>query len=105
MDLRERWGLNVAQAALTLKAPTMHLLRSALMSLARRCRANGMFQAPRLEGTWATDTVGMRCNSMHGERCCQVCANKMFFAEAHPVPGKSDCHETLDNFGKDGEKM
>jgi hypothetical protein len=38
---------------------------------------------------------------MHGERHCQVYANKMFFAEAHPVPRKSDCHDTLDNFVND----
>ena len=101
MKLSERWGLSVAQAALTLKATTRHLLRSALMPLARRCRADRMFQAPRLEGTWATDTVDVRCNSVHGERCCPVCANKMFFAEAHPMPKKSDCHETLDNFVND----
>jgi hypothetical protein len=101
VDLSERWGLSVAQAALTLKATTRHLLRSALMPLARRYRADRMFQVPRLEGTWATDTVDMRCNSMHGKRCCQVCANKMFFAEACPVPRKSDCHETLDNFVND----
>jgi hypothetical protein len=68
VDLSERWGLSVAQAALTLKATTRHLLRSALMLLARRCRADRMFQVPRLEGTWATDTVDMRCNSMPGER-------------------------------------
>jgi hypothetical protein len=101
VDLSERWGLSVAQAALTLKATTRHLLRSALMPLARRYRADRMFQVPRLEGTWATDTMDMRCNSIHGERYCQVYANKMFFAEAYPVPKKSDCHETLDSFVND----
>jgi hypothetical protein len=30
-DLSERWGLSIAQAAMTLKATTRHLLRSALM--------------------------------------------------------------------------
>ncbi len=101
IDLSERWGLSVAQAALTLKATTRHLLRSALMPLARRHRANRMFQAPRLEGTWATDTMDMRCNSTHGERCCQVYANRMFFAKAYPIPKKSDCHETLNSFVND----
>jgi hypothetical protein len=101
VDLSERWGLSVAQAALTLKATTRHLLRSALMPLARRYRADRMFQVPRLEGTWATDAMYMRCNSAHGERHCQIHANKMFFAEACPMPKKSDCHETLDNFVND----
>ncbi len=100
-ELSERWGLSIAQAALTLKATTRHLIRSALMPLARRYRADRMFQVNRLEGTWATDTMDMRCTSIHGERYCQVYANKEFFAEAYPIPKKSDCHETMDKFVND----
>jgi hypothetical protein len=100
-DLSERWGLSIAQAELTLKATTRQLLRSALMPLARRYRADRMFQANRLEGTWATDTMDMRSTSIHGERYCQVYANKDFFAEAYPITRKSDCHSTVDNFVND----
>ena len=39
-DLSERWGLSLAQAALTLKASTQRLTRSALMPLARQYRAD-----------------------------------------------------------------
>jgi hypothetical protein len=35
-ELSERWGLSIAQAALTLKSTTRRLVRSALMPLARR---------------------------------------------------------------------
>jgi hypothetical protein len=97
-DLSERWGLSVAQAALTLKATTRHLLRSAIMPLARRYRADRMFEPNRLQGTWATDTMDMRCSSIHNERYCQVFANKDFFAAAYPIPTKSACHEALDDF-------
>ena len=66
-DLSKRWGLSVAQAALTLKATTRKLFRSALMPLARRYRVDRMFQPNRLQGTFATDTMDMRCKSIHGE--------------------------------------
>jgi hypothetical protein len=79
-DLSEGWGLSVAQAALTLKATTRRLTRSALMPLARRHRTDRMFSVNRLEGTFATDTVDMRYESVHGEKFCQVFANKDFFA-------------------------
>ena len=32
-------------------------------------------------------------------------ANKMFFAEAYPIPRKSDCHQTLDSFVNDNGAM
>jgi hypothetical protein len=96
--LSERWGLSVAQAALTLRATTRRLIRSALMPLARRYRTDRMFSVNRLEGTFATDTMDMRCKSIHGEKFCQVFANKEFFAAAYPIERKADAHEPLDLF-------
>jgi hypothetical protein len=83
-ELNERWGLSIAQAALTLKGTTRRLVRSALMPLARRCQVDRVFEPNRLSGTFTTDTMDMRCNSTHGERCCQAFANKEFFAAAYP---------------------
>jgi hypothetical protein len=100
-DLSERWGLSVAQAALTLKATTRCLLRSALMPLARRHRADRMFKANRLQGTWATDAMDMRCTSVHNEKNCQVFSNNDFFAAACPIEKKGDCHQALDDFVQD----
>ena len=100
-DLSERWGLSVAQAALTLKATTRRLIRSALMPLARRYRVDRMFQPNRLQGTFATDTMDMRCKSIHSERYCQVFANKEFFAAAYPIEKKSDAADPVDLFVKD----
>ncbi len=96
--LSERWGLSAAQAALTLRATTRRLMRSALMPLARRHRTDRMFDVNRLEGTFATDAMDMRCKSMHGEKFCQVFANKEFFAAACPIERKADAHEPLDLF-------
>jgi hypothetical protein len=103
--LSERWNLSYAQAALTLRATTRNMLRSALMPLARRYRADRMFQRPRLQGIWATDTMDLRCTSVHGERYCQVFANTDFFAAAYPIVRKADCHEGLDAFFNDFGEM
>jgi hypothetical protein len=100
-ELSERWGLSVAQAALTLKSTTRRLIRSALMPLARRYRVDRMFEPNRLAGTFATDTMDMRCNSIHGERYCQVFANKEFFAAAYPIEKKGDAYEPIDWFVQD----
>ena len=56
-DLSKRWGLSLAQAALTLKATTQRLTRSALMPLARRYRADRMFDVRQIHGTMSTDTM------------------------------------------------
>ena len=42
-SLSDRWGISVAQAALTLKATTQKYVRSALLPLARRYRVDRMF--------------------------------------------------------------
>ena len=100
-ELSERWGLSLAQAKLTLKATTRYLIRSALMPLARRYRADRMFHLNRLGGTFATDTMHMKCASIHGEQYCQIFANKNFFAAAYPITSKSQAHEPLDTFVRD----
>ena len=99
--LSERWGLSIPQAKLTLKATTRNLIRSAIMPLARRYRADRMFQPRRIEGTFATDTMNMRCKSIHGDQYCQVFANKEFFAVAYPIVSKSQAHEPLNAFVRD----
>jgi hypothetical protein len=57
-----------------------------------------MFEVKRLQGTFATDTMDMRCKSIHGERYSQVFANKDFFAAAYPIQRKGDAHEPVDLF-------
>ena len=60
-----------------------------------------MFQPNRLQGTFATNTMDMRCKSIHGEQYCQVFANKEFFAAAYPIETKSDAHDPIDMFVND----
>ena len=96
--LSERWGLSIPQARMTLLATTRNLKRSALMPLARRYRADRMFLPHRIEGVFATDTMHMACPSIHGDKYCQIFANKEFFAAAYPISKKSNVHEPLDHF-------
>jgi hypothetical protein len=71
------------------------------MPLARRYRVDRMFEPNRLQGTFATDTMDLRCRSIHGERYCQVFANKEFFAVAYPIEKKADAHGPIDHFVRD----
>ena len=74
---------------------------SEIMSLARRYRADRMFDAHRIHGTMSTNTMDARCQSIHDERYCQVFGNKQFFVVAYPIKKESDCHLVLDNFVKE----
>ena len=97
-DLSERWQLSIAQAKLTLGATTQRLSRSAVMPIARRYRVDRMFGVRRLRCNISTDTMDARCESMHGNRYCQVFGNKEFFCAAYPIAKKSDCGLALDKF-------
>ena len=47
-DLSERWFIGLKQATQTIKSTSQWLLRSAILPLARRYRANRMYKRPRL---------------------------------------------------------
>ena len=100
-DLSERWGLSISQAALTLKATTQKLTRSAIMPLERRYRADWMFNVRRIHGKMSTNTMDARCQSIHDGKYCQVFGNKRLFVEAYQIKKKSDCHLGLVKFVKE----
>ena len=90
--LSERWGLIISQVALTLKATTQKMTRSSIVTLARRYRADGMFDVHSIHGTMSTNTMDDRCQSIHNEKYCQVFGNKQLFVEAYLIKKKSDYH-------------
>jgi len=49
-DLSERWSIGLGQARETLKRTTQRIVRSAVMPLARRYRADRIFEKRRLRG-------------------------------------------------------
>jgi len=62
-DLSERWLIGLGQARKTLKRTMQRIVRSAVMLLARRYRADRIFEKRRLRGKSFTDTLDGRVTS------------------------------------------
>ena len=100
-DLAERWGISLSKATQTLKVTTQRILRSALMPLARRYRADRMFERPRIRGTMYSDTYNGKHKSLDGNRYAQVFANESFFIAAYPMETKNMAGDALKQFISD----
>ena len=66
--LSERWSIRLGQARETLKRTTQRIVRSAVMPLAKRYRADRIFEKRQLRGEWFTDTLDGRVTSKDGNR-------------------------------------
>jgi hypothetical protein len=100
-DLSERWCISLRQAAETLKRTTQRLIRSAILPLGRRYRADRMFFRPQLKGDWFTDTMDGRVKSKDGNRYAQVFANKNYFPAVYPMDTKKKAGDALKEFCKE----
>jgi hypothetical protein len=89
-------GLDTARQ--TLKRTTQRFLRSALLPLSRRYKADRMYRVPRLQGEWYTDTVEGRCKSRDGNKYGQIFANEAYFAVFYPMDSKSKAGDALHTF-------
>ena len=94
-DLSERWNISIQQATATLKKTTQRFIRSAVLPLSRRYRADRMFKRKTLDGKWATDTMDGRCKSLDGNRYAQVFTNDKFFSKIYPMDSKSKAGDAL----------
>ena len=65
-DISERWFIGLQHAANTIKATTERLLRSRILPLARRYRAERMYERPRFRGVIYTDTLNRRVTLLDG---------------------------------------
>ena len=65
-DLSERWFIGLKQAEKTIRAMRQRLLRSAILPLVRRYRADRMYERPRFSGTIYTDTMHGHYKSLDG---------------------------------------
>ncbi len=97
-DLSERWQIGLEASKATLKRTTQRVIRSAVMPLARRYRADRMFERKRLGGKWASDTMDGRVKSLDGNQYAQVFTNGGFFAEVYPMASKKDAGIALRTF-------
>ena len=84
----------------TLLATTQNGVRSAILPLSRRYRADRMYNTKRLRGKFATDTFYPTAKSLYGNKCCQIYSHKNGFAACYPIASadSSNIGETLDNF-------
>jgi hypothetical protein len=99
--LSDKWMIGLEQAKLTLKSTTQRYLRSALLPLSRRYKADRIFHHPRLQGEWFTDTVFSPVKSKDGNSCGQIFANGSYFATFYPMDSKSKAGDALRVFCKE----
>ena len=81
-----------------LKATIQRILRSAIMPISRKYRADRMFEWPRIKGRIFTNTLAGRYKSLDGNRYAQVFSNYYFFADAYPMEKKSLAGQGLGEF-------
>ena len=97
-SLAERWLIGLETAKQTLEKTTQRLVRSALLPLSRRYKADRIFQLPRLQGTWFTDTIDARVKSKDGNLHAQIFANESYFATIYPMDKKGKAGDALRTF-------
>ena len=94
-DLSERWFIGLKQATQTIKSTSQRLLRSAILPLARRYRADRMYERPRLRGVVYTDTMHGHFKSLDGNKYAQIFATEDYFAAAYPMESKALAGDAL----------
>ena len=97
-DLSERWYIGLAQAIETIKATTQNCIRSAILPLSCRYRADRILEKPLLRGDFYMDSMDGRCKSLNDNQYAQVMANKDFFAVAYPMTNKLGAGDALHQF-------
>ena len=97
-DLSERWLISLRQAKETLKHTTQRIVRSATMPLARRYRADHMYEKQQLRGEWFPDTLDGRVTSKDGNSYGQVFANRGYLATIYPMDTKGKAGDALRTF-------
>ena len=97
-DLSEQWFIGLKQLEKTIRAMMQRLLRSAILPLVRRYRADRMYERPRFRGVVYTDTMHGHFKSLDGNRYAQVFATEDFFAAVYLMESKSMAGDALKEF-------
>ena len=100
-SISERWFIGIDNAAQTYKVTTQKGVRSAILPLSRRYRADRHFNRPTLKGKWYTDYMFGRTKSLDGNIGAQVFANREYFCTAYPTDSKKFCGKALQTFCKE----
>ena len=97
-DLSERWLISFSQATATLKSTTQKIVRSTVLTLGKRYKADRLYHLPRLPGYLYTNTLHDRTKSKAGNKYGQVFANKAYFAAIYPMDTEKKFGEALRAF-------
>ena len=84
-DLAERWLIGLNQARATMHATTQRGLRSAILPLSRRYRADKILNIRRLDDRFSTDTFFADTCSKGQNKCAQVFSTKAGFTAIYPL--------------------
>ena len=83
--LAEKFGISIPRAQKTLRVTTQRGVRSAILPISRRYRADRMFSVKRLNGKFATDTAYGKIKSLRGNVGSQVFSHKCGFKVCYPL--------------------
>ena len=97
-DLSERWFIGLKKAKDTIQKTTQRIQRSALLPLARRYRADRMYERPRIRGIVYTDTMDGQHKSLDGNKYAQIFATDFHFSAVYPMESKGMAGEALKQF-------
>ena len=101
--IAERFGIGPIRAQRTLRVTTQRGVRSAILPISRRYRADRVFGVKRLNGKFATDTAYGKLRSLRSNIGCQVYSHKCGFKAAYPIQKIDGNHvgDTLTQFISD----
>ena len=97
-DLSERWLIGLKRAKDTIQNTTQRILRSALLPLARRYRADHMYEWPRVRCVAYTDTMDGQHKSLDGNKFAQVFATDFCFSAVYPMESNGHAGDALKQF-------
>ena len=102
-SLAENWFIGTKRAEATIKVTTQRGIRSALMPISRRYRADRFYDVKRLRCKIATDTMFSPTKSIHQNTCAQIYSHKAGFSACYPQSNTKGetLGDSLNNFVHD----
>ena len=97
-DFSERWFIGLKKAKDTIKNTTQRILCLALLPLARRYRADRMYERPQIRGVVYTDTIDGQHKSLDGNKYAQVFVTDFHFSAVYPMESKGHAGDALKQF-------
>ena len=99
--LAKLWDISFEKARNTIRKTTQHFVRSAVMPLSRRFKADRFFKRPKFNATVFTDTIDGRVKTIEGNRYAQLFTTAEWFADIYPMSSKAKAGKALGSFIND----